>query len=318
MLLKELRLGDGINATVDDVVRKAIFGADIHDQNTLEPLYLRPSDIPMEAVKQVRERTAATLAADGYKNHYQAVIGLTSNIEKYMAELISKGEIGLSFWTMRSAATGKKEGEKKGLSPYDTLINAENIAFAGNLFYSIYQLGQQRDKEESPLHIIRRLVTNPYVDMEVGYLFGVGVGLPITADVIASGHPIDYVQEHFVKRVEEIFSIHHKEGETSALHEAAKAGQQIIMERYSDVAQRYGKAAHNLEEAIKNDAEHPLVHQLAKLANDEITVFGRTGGLAIRLIHGACMGQPVQTDLMARACVYHAAENAIKELYSGG
>ena len=326
MLLANLKLDSGVKASIDDVVRDAIFHTDIHGDD-LEPMYLKPNDIPPALISTVRERVVADITENDFENNYQSIISLTSNIEKYMIELVSKGEIGLSFWTMRSA--GEKGKGKSGFSPYDALINTENMAFGASSVYNLYRLGHDHDQDEGMLKVLSRVATNPYVSMQIGYLFGVGVGLPIMADAVSSGHPIEYVQEHFIKKIGEVFHMdQHSDG---LLAKAQEAGHKFVTERYGGVVKQFGEAAHGMENTIKNDPDHEYSHQLGRflqqhpmiagayhLMGDEITVITRTSGLGIRLIHGACMMQPVQTDLMMRACIRHNAQNHTMQMYHAG
>lgn len=326
MLLANLKLDSGVKASIDDVVRDAIFHTDIHGDD-LEPMYLKPSDIPPALIGTVRERVVAEITENDFENNYQSIISLTSNIEKYMIELVSKGEIGLSFWTMRSA--GEKGKAKSGFSPYDALINTENMAFGAASVYNLYRLGHDHDEDEGMFKVLSRVATNPYASMQIGYLFGVGVGLPIMADAVSSGHPIEYVQEHFIKKISDVFHMdQHSDG---LLAKAQEAGHKFVTERYSGVVKQFGEAAHGMENAIKSDPDHEYSHQLGRflqqhpmiagayhLMGDEITVITRTSGLGIRLIHGACMMQPVQTDLMMRACIRHNAQRQAMRMYNAG
>lgn len=326
MLLSNLKLDNGVKASIDDVVRDAIFHADIHGDD-LEPMYLKPSNVPPALIGAVRERVVAEITENDFENNYQSIISLTSNIEKYMIELVSKGEIGLSFWTMRSA--GEKGKGKSGFSPYDALINTENLAFGASAIYNLYRLGHDHNEDEGMLKVLSRVATNPYVSMQIGYLFGVGVGLPIMADAVSSGHPIEYVQEHFIKKIGEVF--HTDQHSDGLLAKAQEAGHKFVTERYGGVVKQFGEAAHGMENTIKSDPDHEYSHQLGRflqqhpmiagayhLMGDEITVITRTSGLGIRLIHGACMMQPVQTDLMMRACIRHNAQNHTMQMYHAG
>ena len=284
--------------TTNDIIKEAIHHADLLDENGDE-LYTKISDIPNEAIKEVRDEVANLIQND----HYQSVVSFTSSTDQYLIELIAKGEIGLDFYSMRSS------DPKIKVKPIDVLINAENLFFGIELTSNLYQLGKTYDENTGVLATLNKLRTNPYVDLELRYLAGVCFGLPLAADIIESGHPVEYIQEHYVKKIEELFHFksHPEQDKKSDIIEAGK----IIIGSY---AGETTKVAAKAKEIIDNP-DHPILHSLSKLVKDEASIVAKTGALTIRLMHSAFISQPYMTEFSARMAIYVAAENAIKKLY---